>query len=177
MNRFRRVVCWLCAIGTVITAGWVSRAGPILPANPPLTPEIQSLAGIRSVKIGLDVRSALLRTRNYSGKNLEKFERMIREGGLMLSDDDSAPFLRIAIQTTISPTFPKAVSVTYLLSLEQDVMIERIGKRFRLSTYSLIHTILAPRGRLIQDLDLPAAALVARFIARVKSASDAIAVE
>ena len=163
----------------VVTAAFLMAAtavaAPVLPEVKPLKGDVQSLAGIERVRIEIDLDSSILDLKDKVAERLsKKFRTMLREGGLKFTETDiDAPLLRIAMQTQTAADLPGAVVVMYHVSLTQEVLIERLGKKVTLPTFSLIHSTLVPQKRLVRELDRPAGRLVSRLIGEIRRATEA----
>ena len=164
-----------CLTVAILFVAAVAAAAPILPAASKLKGDVQSLAGIKRVRLQIDLDSAVLKLRDGAAEGLaKKFRNMLENAGLKFTETDiDAPLLRVAMQTQTAADVPGGVVVVYHVSLTQEVLIERIGKKVTLPTYSLIHATLVPDNRLVRELDRPAGRLVSRLIGQIRLASEA----
>ncbi len=174
MSTINRLVPWLCVPAAVALTAWVCTAAPILPAKPRVTEEIKSLAGIKRLRVVVESKSLLLQNMKYSPANIqEQVSDLMIEAGFEVVDDPKATTLRIVLLTNTKPTFPDVVSVTHHLSLEQDIVVARLGSPMFAPTYALVHGILVSKDRMLAELDDPIVALMQRFAQRVEQANEA----
>jgi len=168
MNRHRSLI----ALGVLILMATImARGGPILPRTD-LSPEIYSLANLNTVRLVIkNVVPELEEARITAEVIQQQWVPALEQAGLKISESSDTPKLTLVTTQATHPDCPECVCVTMHLSLEQSVRISRTGDKAVIPTYSLIHTIMAPRAKLGLAFDPFLPEFINYFTRRIKSAT------
>ncbi|MAE63832.1 MAG: hypothetical protein CMJ18_06125 [Phycisphaeraceae bacterium] len=171
----RTLRAWHIGLGVSLLAAAHVDAAPMLPVTQALAGDVQSLAGIERVRMKVNVSSSVQGLEKHAVPTMTRmFRQILKKRGLKVVDDDpDAPMLRIAVQTHRSTELPGAVAAVYHVSVTQDVVVERLGKKVNLPTYSVIHGMLFPEARVRGEIDRPAVALVNHIVSKIRVATSA----
>jgi len=169
-----RLIAFGVAVVLVALTSWLCTAAPIVPERRRVTNEIRSLAGIAEVEVEVDSASSVLAEMKYPVDRMKKRTAdLLAEHGIMAVTDSAAPILNLVLLTETSQDHPEMVSFTYHLSLEQDVVLERLNEKILVPTYALVHGSLTTREKLTQTIDELLPVVIRHFASRVQVASHA----
>ena len=137
-NRRILVGLLLAFVAGLSLAVW---AGPVLPRPSNLPSEIQALAGLKRFRTSTGplhgLPSEVPLTREVI---LEELRRHLTENGLELGEDDDGalPMIAFDVMFAYDPAQPGAVGITGVLAMNQEVSIERLGRKIVLPTSTLV---------------------------------------
>ncbi len=159
--------------GACLFTGWFCTAAPVLPRTGRVSNEIISLANVQQIAVSVKHRSQVLKDQGYEPKLAKKhIQQMLIERSYEISQDPAAPTLSIVILTESDPDdHPGVIGFTYHVSLEQNVLIERLDRRLYVPTYALVHGSLTATATLKADVEALLPTVIDHFHSRVQSAN------
>lgn len=130
-------------LSLVLSVSLLAMAGPFAPSQRSLPHDVQSLAGLDVLRLDI---APVPRSLALKGFTSEKVRDAWRDGlsraGIDVDDGeadgefDDAPTLTVRIEYLTDPAVPDGVAVLALLTLVQDVRVDRLDKPLRLPTYT-----------------------------------------
>ncbi len=140
-----------------------------------LPSEAHSLAGLKQIRVQVDGNPILSKLVPYNTERAKtEIERMLMDADMDISQDKEVPTLRILIALSTNVKYPDMVGFTYQLSIEQNVLIERLKKRIHVPTYTLLYGTLTTEEDLLKELDRLLPTVMDYFIRRVRAADETI---
>lgn len=167
-----RSVALMVVVVVVAAAGWVCTAAPIVPGRNRVTNEIRSLAGVERLEVEVKTVSSVLLEMKYPLDRVEeRITAILAEHEIETVEDIAAPVLSLVLLTETSSDHADMVSFTYHLSLEQEVVIERLDEKIFVPTYALVHGSLTTREHLVATMENLLPIVIRHFAGRLRTAN------
>ena len=152
---------WVIVAMSLVVLGagaWLVWAGPVLPKTAvALPPEVEAMSGLERFRakggILLDMPAEIpVDTKQLT----ELLRQRLTEHGVELGEDDEEdlPVLNLDLNFATDPDLPEAIGVTGVLTLYQEVSIERLGRKLVLPTASVVSVRLTTLDKADQTIDL-----------------------
>ncbi len=150
-------------------------AGPLRPGQKELSNEVRSLGGLDTFKVAINVESRLLEDTNFPIDALKaKIEAMLTAAGFKLSDEPATPLVHVTLVTQGNEDHPALVSLSYHITVRQNVVIPRLEQTVFVPTYTLVHPALLEKENLRPQFDRDIKNLTTFLINRVRFATESL---
>ena len=175
LNRTKHTLIGLLTASMTLVTAFIVTGGPILPDKAPIPDEVQSLADLSELKLEVIIPSAMLIHLESFSVSREmirgEMEKLLEENGVDVVEDGDVPTCTVVVTTNTSPDLPRAMGVTFHLSIEQVVFVKRIEKSLIAPTYALVHGILVTHDDVSKEMRQTVPMLIQQLKRRISQAN------
>ena len=158
----------------VLTMGaWLVWAGPVLPGSAKLPAEIEAMGGLKRfrARVGMLINkpSEVVVTKDKLTKELRQH---LTEHGLEVAGDEERhlPIVSLDINFATDADLPETLSVTAVISLYQEVTVERLDRKLLLPPATIVSARLSTMDTAEEAITLAMQSTVGTFVSVLRTA-------
>ena len=158
----------------VLTCGaWLVWAGPVLPGAQRLPAEVEAMTGLERFRVRTGMLIGKPSEVTVTKEKLTKeLRQRLTEHGLELGTDEERrlPLVSLDINFATDPDLPDVLSVTAVISLYQEVTIDRLDRKLVLPTASVVAARLTTMGNAEEAVTLAMQSCASTFATTLRMA-------